>query len=449
MAYRFRGLGRRIGLDGNMLQGRLREAFLGFVRRIGDATAVARLSGDVQSANRPHDTADGKLLREVHPLGGQPKSALAEHAGPLDRRAVSKRRLPKLSKAVLEAMAEARRKTAPYPPQVRAAVVAAVTAGLDHAEAARHYGVSPDFVASAMREHRSECSPPGTGAPPRVLEGNDDVLFLHAMENPKLSLEKLAAWLQSVHSITTTRETVRRSLVLTGARPPRPEKMRVPQKLAGHFQALREKMLGDPGTSVSGLMSWLKEVYGVTVTYGTVTAALAYLGLTPGPGVWQMPTKLGDHRDKLQRFRHNFPDRTLEECRIWLRDEYQIHVTRDLVGIELRRMGLSPNTTRRAWFPARRKRGVRTLRPAPGVAAPTDRGPQERPDSAMPLAAVARVRTSGRLLDRADEQALADRIRGHPSDSWEMLRQWLRDERKVAIGRSAFANALARLRRDG
>lgn len=419
MRRRFVGLGRRIGLDGAALKERLREVFLACLRDTSDAAAIAVLSGQGPIAIRTRGPA--RPLREVHPLGLLPASALESHRGPVARNAISPRRIKKLSRRVLDALAEARRTAAAYPKEVRDAVGGAVEAGLSHRTAASLYGVSQRFAQEVIAERRG--LRPAPAGRTRTLSDHDDALFLHAMANPSLSYTELVKWLET-RGVRVSIQSVADSLTRSGA-PPRGARPAVgPIRLAGHLDAIREMMTAESDTSIPELLAWLQEVHSIETRYQTVGAALRHLGIRPGRARRPKRSKLTRHAEKLRMFRRNWPDRTIEELRQWLRDEHGIGASWGLLGNELRKLGINPGKRRR---------------PRPATPAPASTEQPCPPPAPEPAAA-------GHRLGPADERALSDRIRERPSESWDERRRWLRENRGVAIGRSAFANALARIR---
>jgi transposase len=181
----------RVGLKGLRLTGRLRAAFATAVDEADDqSTARHLVRGPARYEEVVGLARKRAVLAACHPLAAGGRGSFA-HVGAIAR-AFPDRAFPPLSLRAQRDLTAARNvKGAPYPDELRLAILRASKSGYDRREIAVHYGVPPVYVDIVKRRHREGAAlrlPRGGGL---RLRSNQKLLLAMARAHPEWSAPML------------------------------------------------------------------------------------------------------------------------------------------------------------------------------------------------------------------------------------------------------------------
>jgi transposase len=348
----------RIGI-GCGLHVRLRTIFQAHMDETGDVHAAAFLNRDVakmRSARAAGGIGEPSLaqLRKAfkkssHPLRTLTR-AMLHHVGPLQRARPSAdfQALSREAQIDIKAARSNRWKYA-YPPELFQAVLAALAAGRNPREIARHYGI-PEATVDSWRYRHVIGGIPLKGASIRQRT-HRDAFFAHVRRNPNKTLAEYSEWLERERGVLVSIPALRtidwktevgRSRLFQG--PLNNQRNRT--RLVAHVRA-------HPEATVHDVRRWVREVLGLEMSLQglwTFASRRELKFATPKRSVKNLnPPKIANHDKAVAAYVIAHPDATIGDLLAWVRDTFGFSVHECTLYRLLRRQGLKAKVNRRRW----------------------------------------------------------------------------------------------------
>jgi hypothetical protein len=269
----FVSIGKRIGVDGYALPGRLRGAFLRWADDCSSERVRMYLRGKQVSSRRglaplpkPAFSAVKADLENAHPLAKLDRERLRA-PGPVQREYPTPH-FPAISRGAWADIAVARKGNTSLPAEVLRALQTAIKSGKTASETAAHYGLAYNTI------HRYSKAP--TDVPPKLGQPSFlKVMLGHAGAMPRATPQSLMNLLNDTYgaklTIHNTADTARKHGLKLATQP-----RKTPWRL--HEAALRERMVEGPPASLEDLVAWFA-ARGIKISHSGVEYALAQLGL--------------------------------------------------------------------------------------------------------------------------------------------------------------------------
>ena len=328
----FHYLGVRIGLDGGRLPTRLRALFTLWLDEADDEEAAAELCGWPKMDSEPVSMARKRaVLVAYHPLGKISRQA-GRRPGPVDRK-FPDRSFPKLSRrAQLDTDAAHKTKGAPYPEELRRAIVAAADVGHFRRAIAGHYRVTEARVdVMKRRQRQGKLALAGGGG--LKLRSNQNILLRQARSNREWTAPRLAEWMRAEHGVETTADSVYHLLGTRGIRLARP------RLLAPYEDEIRAMIGEQPLLQNLDLIEWLEREKGVTASEEVVARSVRLLGLGRDKRHTR-PSRLAPYAEEIRARLVALPWLSYSDVVDWLAEEKGVAATHDMVAYVVRESGL-------------------------------------------------------------------------------------------------------------